>query len=64
MTPAEFHEVCLLVCPYCSKGLTPDQRPATREWVHNIRGRGFVLTHSICWANGLRNSRFATEATT
>lgn len=61
MTRAEFDEACLLVCPHCAKkwAVVQDIRG---EWTH-VRQNNEVVTSTICWANGLRNSRFAKEAT-
>lgn len=61
MTRAEFNEVCLVICPHCAKGETPTQG-IKGEWGH-VMQTGNTVTSTICWANGLRNSRFAREAT-
>lgn len=65
MTLAEFNEVCLLVCKHCAAGKEPRQRTDTLEHVHDWTERGkagsTIYHHSICGANGLRNSRFAKE---
>lgn len=58
LSKEEFQETMSLICPLCRKGLVAVQRPDTKEWVHGVTTGG-VQTHSICWANGLRNSRFA-----
>ena len=57
LSKEEFEEVCELVCPLCRTGATMRYREPTKEWVHDGNGM-----HSICWASGLRTSRFAEEA--
>ncbi len=66
MTRAEFDEICKLVCPQCRLGEVPTQRSDNREWQHvSVREMKFggkpgsVQSIGVCWANGLRNSRFA-----
>ena len=65
MTLAEFNEICMLVCKHCASGKEPRQRSDTLEHVHDWTERGkagsTIYHHSICGANGLRNSRFAKE---
>lgn len=53
----EFDEACELICPHCRSGMILRFRDATKEWVHDGSNK-----HGICWANGLRKSRFAEEA--
>lgn len=57
LTKEEFEEACLAICPLCREKLTLRFREATQEWVHDGSNK-----HGICWANGLRKSRFAEEA--
>lgn len=59
MTRDEYDEVVRLVCPYCRQGRVARQRPDTREWVHDINDNN-IQSHTICWATGLKNSRFAS----
>ena len=67
MTLSEFNEICRLVCKHCAANKEPTQRRDTREWTHSWteRGRGgtTIYHHSICGANGLRNSHFVKELT-
>ena len=56
LTKEEFDEACLEICPHCREKMTLRFREATKEWVHDGNGK-----HAICWANGLRKSRFAEE---
>lgn len=61
---AEFNDICRLVCPHCRKGAPLRQRGDTREYVHDIitqRGKAKSFQHSICWANGFRNSAYAPK---
>jgi len=57
LSKEEFNEACELICPLCRSGATLRFREATKEFVHDANSM-----HSICWASGLRNSRFAEEA--
>ena len=61
MTRAEFDEICYVTCPHCRASATVAQRQDTGEWVHTM-GKGGI-SHSICWASGFRNSRFAENLT-
>jgi hypothetical protein len=61
LTPEEFVEVVHLICPHCRRGIPLSRRPDTGEWYHEHEGKA-VFSHALCWANGLRNSRFAREA--
>ena len=58
LTPDEFEEVCGLVCPHCRAGQPIRKRDDTGEYVHDA-----ILNtshaHALCWANGLRTSRYA-----
>lgn len=54
MTPEDFQEIVKLVCPHCRDGKEAKQRPDTKEWTHST-----ATSHTICWASGFRNSRFA-----
>ena len=49
----EFQEIVATTCPHCKAGFAVRLRTDTGEWVHDQPG------HTICWANGFRNSRFA-----
>jgi len=63
----DFQEIVRLVCPHCRTGHEATQRDDTKEWVHTItapRGNANVITHGICWANGLRNSAYAPKMET
>lgn len=60
MTRAEFDEICLSTCPYCENKIALRQRLDTAEWVHDER-KGATVIHTICFASGFRNSRFARE---
>lgn len=53
-----FREVCELVCPHCRAGFPARKRIRTNEWVHDMKGAS-AIDHTICWASGFRNSRFA-----
>lgn len=61
LTKEEFEEACRLICPHCRGDLLPQQRKDTKEWVHTTSQKGLVTT-TLCWVNGLRNSRFADES--
>lgn len=61
LTKEEFEEAVRLICPYCRDGAALKYREATKEWVHDYVAVKGGSGHSICWANGLRNSRFAEE---
>lgn len=54
LTKEEFDEACLALCPLCREKRTLKYREATKEFIHDW-GSG----HGICWANGLRKSRFS-----
>ena len=56
----EFYEMCQAICPHCRNGNTVIQRTDTLEFVHN-NVKGSQFSHTICWASGLRNSRFAPK---
>lgn len=62
MTKDEFEEICRVTCPYCEVDEKPQQRMDTGEWTHT-KGKGTTIIHSICFASGFRNSRFAKEVT-
>lgn len=65
MTPADFDEICCLVCPYCAAGVASRYRVSTREHTHDsVDGTPNRHTrhHTLCRANGFRNSRFAKES--
>jgi hypothetical protein len=61
MTRIEFQEIVQLVCPYCRKGIESRQRHDNGEFVHDMTRQG-VISHTICWATGLKNSKYAEEA--
>lgn len=50
----------MLVCPNCRTGAALRQRHDTKEWTHDIQ-LGTYYKHTICWANGFRNSRYKDE---
>lgn len=60
--PHVFAEMILLTCPHCKAGVPLSQRTSNAvEWVHMTQGgtpESRVITTVLCWANGLRNSRF------
>ena len=61
MNQADFDEMCRLICPHCRAGHAPVQRMSTKEWVHNTAAdipRGRTISTTICWATGVRGSRF------
>lgn len=62
MTRSDFDEICLATCPYCANNTKLRQRLDTAEWVHDER-KGTAVLHTICFASGFRNSRFAKELT-
>jgi hypothetical protein len=64
LSKEEFDEACRCICPQCAKGLLAERRGDTGEFCHNAitnppgaKGTS-VIAHSLCWANGLRLSRF------
>lgn len=62
MTAEEFAEACVVTCPHCREGKVPMQQMIPNgEWVHITQASNSV-TSTICWASGLRNSRFAKES--
>jgi hypothetical protein len=64
ISAAEFTEMCQEICPLCKKGVSVHFREQTHEWQHNAvtqpvgDKRAQVHSVSICWASGLRQSRF------
>ncbi|MGH7122141.1 MAG: hypothetical protein ACREFP_24625 [Acetobacteraceae bacterium] len=62
---ADFVTICKLVCPHCRVGHMPVQRADTKEWCHTmspvavVAGGAAQFTHTICWADGFRRSRYA-----
>ena len=60
VTPDEYNEICKLVCPHCAKNLEAKFRAATNEWIHDTAAGGF-MSFSICWASGLRKSKYNPE---
>lgn len=64
LSPSEFYEACKAICPICRRDGPVTQRNSTGEWVHNQTeksGAGNVVSISLCWADGLRRSRFAPK---
>lgn len=58
----DFRAIIRLVCPHCGAGSVATRRADTGEWVHNSSvavGGGRQFSHTLCWANGLRNSVYA-----
>lgn len=67
VTKAELQEMYLACCPKCRMGVELHAHPMDGSYYHEHKkygpdGRSFVLEHQICFASGLRNSRFAREA--
>lgn len=58
LTKDEFEEAVNLICPNCRSGMPLRFRQDSGEWIHDV-SVGTRTTQTICWANGLRNSRFA-----
>lgn len=59
LTPDEFQEIVCLVCPHCRNGLVARRRE-NGEWCHDVADGG-RRSHTLCWANGLKNSRFCCK---
>ena len=53
LTDQEFQEACIAICPHCRAGKNLRRREDTLEFVHD-GVTGNPNSHSICWANGLR----------
>lgn len=56
LTSEVVSEIVKIVCPYCRTGDIPKRRASTGEWQHQVTKNG--VTISVCWADGLRKSRF------
>lgn len=61
LTKDESDEACREICPHCKSAMPLRFREGTQEWTHDSNNKGAVV-HALCWANGLRKSRFAEEA--
>lgn len=61
MTREEYQEAILAICPLCRRGLAVRKRLDTSEFVHDY-ATGASMSHTLCLASGLRNSRFAEDA--
>jgi hypothetical protein len=55
---ASLEELYTIICPSCKCGAPLRQRSDNQEWVHDTKLLG-TTTHTICWATGLRNSKYA-----
>lgn len=62
ISKSEFAEMIAIICPHCRGGSEPRYQAHSDEFVHQTSGKG-TFTIAICWANGLRKSRFAENLT-
>ena len=60
LSRAVYDELVIAICPSCAAGLKPQRRP-NGEWQHQVGNVGRVSI-SLCYASGLRNSRWAPPA--